>query len=157
MTDAARQRLLDLFKARAFSFGHFTLASGKESTYYVNSKKALFHSEAVALLGEAIWDRTKGLNVQAVGDLELGAQMKKSDVTQALQKASQGLLFPSETDAPLEPFEWPGEKGKPDKARVLALAGAAPGTSVKVKGLDAFFADVTEEQDWHDDQERGEV
>jgi orotate phosphoribosyltransferase len=73
MTEASRRRLLELFKARAFSFGRFTLASGKESSYYVNSKKALFHSEAVALLGEAIWDLTKDLNVQAVGGLEVGA------------------------------------------------------------------------------------
>ena len=73
MTDASRRRLLELFKARAFSFGKFTLASGKESTYYVNSKKALFHSEAVALLAEAIWDRTRDLDIQAVGGLEVGA------------------------------------------------------------------------------------
>jgi orotate phosphoribosyltransferase len=73
MTDASRRRLLELFKARAFSFGRFTLASGKESSYYVNSKKALFYSEAVALLGEAVWDLTKDLNVQAVGGLEVGA------------------------------------------------------------------------------------
>ncbi len=73
MTEASRQRLLELFKARAFSFGRFTLASGKESNYYVNSKKALFNAEAVALLGEAIWDRTKDLNVQAAGGLEVGA------------------------------------------------------------------------------------
>ena len=73
MTEESLQRLLDLFKSRAFSFGRFVLASGKESTYYVNSKKALFHSEAVALLGEAIWDRTKDLDIQAVGGLEVGA------------------------------------------------------------------------------------
>jgi len=38
----ARQRLLTVFKERAFAFGHFKLASGKESTYYINSKKVLF-------------------------------------------------------------------------------------------------------------------
>jgi orotate phosphoribosyltransferase len=73
MTEESRRRLLELFKARAFSFGNFTLASGKTSKYYINSKKALFHSEAVALLGEAIWDRTKDLNIQAIGGLEVGA------------------------------------------------------------------------------------
>src|SRR5688500_10200893 len=56
MTDAARQRLLEVFRVRAVSFGHFKLASGKESTYYINSKKALFHSEAAALLGEALYE-----------------------------------------------------------------------------------------------------
>jgi hypothetical protein len=83
--------------------------------------------------------------------------MKKSGVVEALKKASAGLLFPSETDAPFEPFEWPGEQGKPDKARVLELAGLPPGTPVKTKGLDAFFKDATREEAWHDDQEKAEV
>src|SRR6476620_8996931 len=83
--------------------------------------------------------------------------MAKSSVTQALQKASQGLQYRSETDAPFEAFEWPGEEGKPDKARVLELAGAAPGTPVKTKSVAAFFKDATSEQDWHDEQEKAEV
>lgn len=73
MTEHARARLLDLFKERAFSFGRFTLASGKESTYYINSKKAFFNSEVVALLGDALWDLTRELNIQAMGGLEVGA------------------------------------------------------------------------------------
>src|ERR1700716_89960 len=83
--------------------------------------------------------------------------MKTSGVTQVLQKASQGLLFPSETDAPFEAFEWPGEQGKPNKARVLELAGLPPNTPVKTRSLDIFFRDATQEQDWHDDQESTEV
>jgi orotate phosphoribosyltransferase len=71
--DASRTRLLELFKSRAFSFGRFKLASGKEGTYYVNSKKAFFSSEVVALLGEALWQLTKDLNIQAIGGLEVGA------------------------------------------------------------------------------------
>ena len=62
MTDTNRARLLEVFKQRAFSFGNFTLASGKQSSYYINSKKVLFHSEAVALLGELIWEETKEVN-----------------------------------------------------------------------------------------------
>jgi orotate phosphoribosyltransferase len=73
MSIKARDRLLELFKSRAFSFGNFTLASGKQSKYYINSKKVIFHSEAVALLGEVLWDATKHLNVQAMGGLEVGA------------------------------------------------------------------------------------
>jgi orotate phosphoribosyltransferase len=72
MTDP-RSRLLAVFKERAISFGKFTLASGKESTYYINSKKAIFHSEAVWLLGEVLWDMTKDLNIAAAGGLEVGA------------------------------------------------------------------------------------
>jgi hypothetical protein len=83
--------------------------------------------------------------------------MKKSSVVGALRKASQGLLFPSETDSPFEAFEWPGEEGKPDKARVVELAGLPPGTPIKTKSVDTFFKDVTQKQDWHNDDEKAEV
>jgi orotate phosphoribosyltransferase len=73
MSSASRDRLLQLFKDRAVSFGRFTLASGRESTYYINSKKAIFNSEALSLLGEEIWQRTRDLHVQAVGGPEVGA------------------------------------------------------------------------------------
>ena len=73
MADSSRARLLELFKSRAMSFGRFTLASGKESTYYINSKKVLLSGEAVWLLGEILWDLTKDLNLQAIGGLEMGA------------------------------------------------------------------------------------
>jgi orotate phosphoribosyltransferase len=73
MTEASRRRLLELFKSRAVLFGRFTLASGRESSYYINSKKALFHSETVALLGEALWELTKDLDIRAIGGLEVGA------------------------------------------------------------------------------------
>lgn len=69
----SRARLLELFKARAFSFGHFKLASGKESSYYIDSKKAFFNSEVVWLLGEALWELTRDLDIQAIGGLEVGA------------------------------------------------------------------------------------
>jgi orotate phosphoribosyltransferase len=73
MAESSRARLLELFKSRAVSFGHFKLASGKESTYYIDSKKALFHSEAVWLLGDVLWDLTHDLDIQAIGGLEVGA------------------------------------------------------------------------------------
>lgn len=68
-----RRRLLELFKARAVSLGDFTLASGKKSTYYINSKKVLFHAEAAWLLGELLYEVTKDLDFQAIGGLEVGA------------------------------------------------------------------------------------
>jgi orotate phosphoribosyltransferase len=73
MAKEARTRLLELFKERAVSFGRFRLASGQESTYYINSKKVLFNAQAVWLLGEILWDLTKDLNIQAIGGLEVGA------------------------------------------------------------------------------------
>ncbi len=69
----SRSRLLELFRSRAFSRGKFKLASGKESSYYINSKKALFNSEAVWLLGDVLWELTRDLDIQAIGGLEVGA------------------------------------------------------------------------------------
>src|SRR2546421_7226444 len=73
MAEQSRTRLLQLFKARAVSFGRFKLTSGKESSYYINSKKVLFNSEAVWLLGDVLWELTRDLNIQAMGGLEVGA------------------------------------------------------------------------------------
>lgn len=66
-------RLKELFLARAVQFGDFTLASGKKSSYYINSKKVLFHAEAITLLGEQLAAATADLDFQAIGGLEVGA------------------------------------------------------------------------------------
>ncbi len=71
--NTARAQLLQTFKSRAFSFGDFTLASGKKSTYYVNSKKAIFNGAVVNLLSEVLWEMTQDLNLDAAGGLEVGA------------------------------------------------------------------------------------
>jgi orotate phosphoribosyltransferase len=73
MSEQSRKRLLELFQTRAVSFGRFMLASGKESSYYINSKKAIFNAEAVWLLSDLLWDLTRDLNIQAIGGLEVGA------------------------------------------------------------------------------------
>ena len=70
---SSRERLKQLFLERAVAFGDFTLASGKKSNYYVNSKKVLFHAEAITLIGEALHEATADLSYEAVGGLEVGA------------------------------------------------------------------------------------
>src|SRR5262245_18607317 len=66
-------RLRELILARAFKFGTFTLASRKTSSFYINSKKILFHSEAIGLLADAFWEKMHDLDISAVGGLEVGA------------------------------------------------------------------------------------
>jgi orotate phosphoribosyltransferase len=69
----ARERLKQLFLQRAVSFGTFTLASGKTSSYYINSKKALFCSETVALMSDLLFEATCDLDIQAIGGPAVGA------------------------------------------------------------------------------------
>jgi orotate phosphoribosyltransferase len=116
MSDQARARLLELFKARAVSFGHFTLASGKTSTYYINSKKALFNGEVVALLGEVLWELTRDLNIQALGGLEVGA----------LPMAAAAALRYHEAGRPLEGFfvrKQPKDHGSQERIEGVLEAG----------------------------------
>jgi histidine triad (HIT) family protein len=54
----------------------------------------------------------------------------KDAVLDALSAASQGLMFPSESEAPLEPFAWAGTD-KLTTAQVVKLAGAEAGTAVE--------------------------
>lgn len=87
----SRDRLKTLFLARAVQFGDFTLASGKKSKYYINSKKVLFHAEAITLLGELLYDATKDLEFQAIGGLEVGAIPMAAAALTAFHRAGKPM------------------------------------------------------------------
>ncbi len=80
-----------------------------------------------------------------------------TDVMKALSQAAQGLLYPSETDAPFEPFSWPIGKCKLTPALVRQLGEHEAREPVQEISLADFFKDLTEEQDWHGKQERAAV
>jgi histidine triad (HIT) family protein len=70
---------------------------------------------------------------------------RTNPAVEALRKASKGLLFPSETDAPLGPFLWENAGDKLTKGRVSQLAGAPKGAAVEETTLDDLLATVPEE------------
>ncbi|MBA4062891.1 MAG: orotate phosphoribosyltransferase [Isosphaera sp.] len=86
-----RDRLKELFRDRALQFGDFTLASGKKSSYYVNSKRVLFHAEAITLLGELLYEATADLDFQAIGGLEVGAIPMAAAALTAYHRAGRHL------------------------------------------------------------------
>ena len=65
-------------------------------------------------------------------------------VLAALQKATQDLLYPSETDAPFEIFVW-GE-AENSAASVRRLANRKPGEKCRVVPLETFFSDLVDEE-----------
>jgi hypothetical protein len=71
--------------------------------------------------------------------------VKKHPAVDALEKASKGLLFPSESEAPLKAFLWKGTGDNLTPDRVRELAGAAKGESVEQTSLDELFATVPAE------------
>jgi hypothetical protein len=70
--------------------------------------------------------------------------VNKHPAVEALRKAAKGLLFPSESEAKLEPFLWEGGD-KMTGARLLELSGAEKGTPVEEVSLDDFFRVVPQE------------
>jgi len=72
MSDAESE-LLSLIKERAFKTGDFQLASGDRSSYYIDGKMIEVFSAGARLIGEVLYERTKDLDIDAIGGLEVGA------------------------------------------------------------------------------------
>jgi hypothetical protein len=71
--------------------------------------------------------------------------VKKHPAVEALRQASLGLLFPSESEAPLEPFLWGPAAGPPTADRVRLLARAGEDEAVEETTLDALLHTVPSE------------
>ncbi|MEG4584679.1 nuclease A inhibitor family protein [Microcoleus sp. MOSTC5] len=74
-------------------------------------------------------------------------------ITDQLNQASEGLLFPSETDAPFEVVSWPTQE-ELTQTKLLELTGHPPDAPVEMRTVDEFFAIATSEEAWHDEEER---
>ncbi|MCC7490827.1 MAG: orotate phosphoribosyltransferase [Fimbriimonadaceae bacterium] len=72
-----RARLLELIRRDALRVAapgqSFTLASGRQSHYFVNGKDVTLQAEGLRLTALLLLDRLSGLGVQAVGGMTLGA------------------------------------------------------------------------------------
>ena len=83
---------------------------------------------------------------------------KSSDAILAkLEAAAKGLLYISETDAPLTPFFWPSEAKILTPELVAQLAKLPDKTKIETRTLDEFFKPFATEEDWMNDDEKAEV
>jgi orotate phosphoribosyltransferase len=69
----SERRLLELLKERSFKLGQFRLASGGMSDYFIDGKMTEVFSEGAYLIGEILYERTKDLDIDAIGGLQVGA------------------------------------------------------------------------------------
>lgn len=73
-TQSARERLIEIIKARSFQSGkEITLASGRTSTYYFNMKPTMLDAEGSHLIATLILAAIKDWNADLIGGLEMGA------------------------------------------------------------------------------------
>lgn len=94
--DTARARLAELVGELCVVHGKVTLASGLESDYYVDLRRATLHHEAAPLIGHVMLDmlEERGLtpdDFDAVGGLTLGADPVAGAIMHAA--AARGLAI----------------------------------------------------------------
>jgi orotate phosphoribosyltransferase len=71
-----RERLRQLLKQKSFHYRPqqpFRLASGRKSPYYIDCRPTAHNAQGLFLIGEIFWEMLRGLQVEAVGGLTLGA------------------------------------------------------------------------------------
>jgi orotate phosphoribosyltransferase len=75
MLETDRKRLLAMLREHSLMFGDFTLASGKKSNFYFDSKKTTLRPEGAYLVAAEMLQllSEKGIDADAVGGLTLGA------------------------------------------------------------------------------------
>ncbi|HMP17230.1 MAG TPA: orotate phosphoribosyltransferase [Gemmatales bacterium] len=110
---SSRQILLELIRKRAIIHQEVTLASGQKSSYYIDARSLFLHGPSATLLGEAFYELTKDLPMDAIGGPAVGALpltvattmhyhrmgremegffIRKEAKTHGLQKTVEGVL-----------------------------------------------------------------
>jgi hypothetical protein len=67
--------------------------------------------------------------------------VRTDDVLEALARASTGLVYPSESDAPFEPFRWPATSAS-ESARDAVVRHVKRGARIEEVSVDDFFAEL---------------
>ncbi len=73
MTADSDERLLKVFREQAILRGKFTLASGKESSYYFDGRMVTLWPEGAYLIGKKIFQICNEAKAEAVGGMTMGA------------------------------------------------------------------------------------
>jgi len=74
--DEVFKRLITLLYERSYRFSdlpEFTLASGEKSQFYFNCKPVTLSPEGLSLIGSVFFENIRGLNVDAICGLTMGA------------------------------------------------------------------------------------
>jgi hypothetical protein len=78
--------------------------------------------------------------------------MTAKQITDRLSILSKDLLFPRESDFPLEPFTWESATITPEI--ILTRSKKPADTAIESINLEDFFAPVMTDEDWFDDEDR---
>jgi orotate phosphoribosyltransferase len=147
--DGDRARLLELLQTLSFERRKVTLASGKESDFYIDCKRTALTAEGHALIGRVLFDRVRRIRplVRAVGGLTLGADPIASAI------ALTSFLHGEPVDAYIvrkEPKghgtgQWiEGRKTIPDGSRVIVIEDVVTTGGSALKAIERCRAEKLE-------------
>jgi len=71
--NARHPELAQYVNAHAILRGSFTLASGRQSSYYCDGKQVSFSGEGLSLIARAIAAEIRDLDIDAIGGMDMGA------------------------------------------------------------------------------------
>jgi len=71
--EQCKQRLRELIINKALSFGDFTLASGRKSSYYIDCRPVTLDGEGAYLLARCLLELLEDEDIEAVGGMAIGA------------------------------------------------------------------------------------
>jgi hypothetical protein len=80
-----------------------------------------------------------------------------NDASQQFRQAIKGLLYTSESDSPFEVVRWTRREPTLTIADLRSLAGKESNAPIEEVGLDEFFHDLIQDQDWHDADDKKTV
>ncbi len=124
--DSDRARLLELLRALSFERRKVTLASGRESDFYIDCKRTALTAEGHVLIGRCLFEKVRALQpaVRGVGGLTLGADPIASAIalTSFLAGAPVDAFIVRKEPKGHGTGQWiEGRKTIPDGSRVAVL------------------------------------
>jgi orotate phosphoribosyltransferase len=95
MDQDSLRKLTRLIRTRSYREGQFKLASGKESTFYIDMKATTLHPEGASLVGRLVVEAIleSGLPCEGVGGMTLGADPIATAVS--LAAFAKGKIWPA--------------------------------------------------------------
>ncbi len=86
-------QLAQFIRVHSLTYGDFTLSSGQTSKYYLDGKKTVLDPRGMLLVVDAIMQELDGLNLDAIGGMDMGATPITGAL--ALRLGERGLGIPS--------------------------------------------------------------
>jgi len=89
-----RQRLIELIKTHALQFGNFTLASGKQASFYLDCRKLTLHPQGANQIAAGMLELLANRIPNAIGGMAIGADpISAATITVAGQRGLDLLGF----------------------------------------------------------------